>query len=111
MYQQMAGGLQIQEVPGFAVSARERKVGGTGACASPPFEPSVGVSPVHEIRCPTFVPWKMCLADANRPRCEDEGVRLLRPSVETLDEQFVDARTVPVEGRIRRRFLGVMCEH
>lgn len=80
-------------------------------CGWQTVESSVGDSPAHEIRCPTFVPWRMCVAKADRRFCNDAGARLLRPSPEELDEAIDDGHTVPVEGRIRYRYLVVLCEN
>lgn len=79
------------------------------ACGWQTVDSSAGDSPVHAIKCPTFVPWAMCVEKADRRFCNREGARLVHPPAEELDEALADGHTVPVEGRIRYRSIVVMC--
>ena len=80
------------------------------SCSSTNVVPSLGDSPVHEIRCPNFEPWKMCVSRAERTHCEGAPSRLLSPSVEELDRDRTDGQTVPIEGQIRRRTIIIICD-
>jgi len=57
------------------------------ACAAPPQTTSAGDDPVHEIHCPGFLPWKVCLQRGER-LCAPAGYRLLYPDEELLDRRW-----------------------
>lgn len=79
-----------------------------GACSTPDTS-SLGDSPVHDISCPNFMEWKMCLSRGERI-CNGAGYRLISPSAEELEKNEVQGRTVPIEGKIRYRTITIMCE-
>jgi len=79
-----------------------------GACSTPDTS-SLGDSPVHDISCPNFMEWKMCLSRGERI-CGEAGYQLISPSVEELEKDEVQGRSVPIEGKIRYRTITIMCE-
>lgn len=79
-----------------------------GACSTTDTS-SLGDSPLHDISCPNFMEWKMCLSRGER-LCGEAGYRLISPSAEELEKNEVQGRTVPIEGKIRYRTLTIMCE-
>ena len=88
------------------------------ACSTQAPEPSIGDSPVHEIECPVFLAWEMCVSRATDKYCNGAESRLIRPSAEELDRVHGDGQTVsietvsgfPAEKRVIRREITIMCE-
>jgi len=80
------------------------------ACASADAPRSLGDSLVHDIRCPNFEPWRMCVDKAEQQLCEGRSSRLVSPTAEELDRDRADGQTVPIEGSIRRRTIRIVCD-
>ena len=78
-----------------------------GACTTTDTS-SLGDSPLHDISCPTYLEWEMCVAKGKR-LCEGGDYRLISPSAEELEESKTQGRTVPIEGQIRYRTITIMC--
>ena len=80
------------------------------ACAVQEREPSVGDSPVHDVKCPNFSTWEMCVAKGERRHCDGASARVLSPSVEELDSYRGDGQTVSQDGEITYRTIRIICE-
>ena len=80
------------------------------SCSFSGLPPSLGDSPVHRIKCPNFEAWQMCVARAENRHCEGAPARLLSPSAKELEKDRTDGQTVPIEGRINRRIITIICE-
>jgi len=88
------------------------------ACSTQAPEPSIGDSPVHDIECPVFLAWEMCVARATKKHCDGAESRLIRPSAKELDRVHGDGQTMstqtgdgfPLEKRVTRRTITIMCE-
>ena len=80
------------------------------ACAIQKRETSAGDSPVHDVQCPNFSTWKMCVAKGERRYCDGASARLLSPSAEELDNYQGEGQTVSQDGRITYRSIRIICE-
>lgn len=80
------------------------------ACAVQKRETSAGDSPVHDVRCPNFSTWEMCVARGERRHCHGASARLLSPSEEELDSYRGDGQTVSQDGEITYRTIRIICE-
>ncbi len=80
------------------------------ACGFPEPDPSLGDSGIHDISCPNFMHWEMCVDNARERECGGNDLDIISPDVETLERTGRDGRTVPVEGEIRHRTITIMCE-
>lgn len=75
------------------------------ACADQP-RSSLGDSPVKDVRCPSFLDHKSCMARAER-EC---GGRITVLSAPGEEEMIGLGSTVPIDGRIVYRTMRVRCE-
>ena len=80
------------------------------ACAVQKREPSAGDSPVHDVQCPNFSTWEMCVAKGERRHCNGASARLLSPSEEELDSYRGEGQTVSQDGKITYRTIKIICE-
>jgi len=88
------------------------------ACSSQVSTTSIGDSPVHEIKCPSFSAWEICVARGTKKFCNGAESRLLSPTSEELDRLHGDGRIVstdfgdglPAAARITYRKITIMCE-
>ncbi len=80
------------------------------SCVSTGEPPSLGDSPVHEIKCPNFEPWEMCVSGAAKKNCPGGMARLLSPSAEVLNSDRIGSHTVSVEGQVTRRTITIICD-
>lgn len=83
---------------------------GVSACAVQKRETSVGDSPVHDVQCPNFSTWEMCVAKGERRHCNGASARLLSPSVEELESFRGEGQTVSQDGKITYRTVRIICE-
>jgi hypothetical protein len=79
---------------------------GICACSSAPAT-SLGDSPIHDIRCPSFLDRDSCLERAER-QCESGKYTVLSEPPEP--DNIGEGRTVPIEGTIKYRIITVRCE-
>ncbi len=77
------------------------------ACSTSPPPASLGDSPIHEIRCPSFLDRNACLERAER-QCEGGQYTIL--SEPPRDDDIGEGHTVPVEGTIKHRIITVRCD-
>lgn len=76
------------------------------SCADQP-RPSLGDSPIRDVRCPSFLDDSGCIARAKR-ECGSEHVTVI--SALPDDDRVGQGSTVPIEGTIQHRILTVRCE-
>ena len=80
---------------------------GMAACSSTPPTSSLGDSPIHEIRCPSFLDKDACLARAER-QCDGGQYTVL--SGTAGDDSASVGQTVPAEGTIKHRIVTIRCD-
>ncbi len=81
-----------------------------GACSTAEPDSSAGDSYVHDINCPNFMTWEMCLDRAKKNECDGANAKVVSPSIEELEASERGGSTVPVEGKIRHRTIRIACE-
>ena len=86
------------------------RIQAVSACAVQKRETSVGDSPVHDVQCPNFSTWEMCVARGERRHCNGAPARLLSPSVEELESYRGEGQTVSQDGKITYRTIRIICE-
>ena len=75
------------------------------ACGSAP-PPSLGDSPIHEVRCPSFLDRDGCLQRAERT-CDGGQYTILS---EPADKSVGEGSTVSIEGTIKHRIVTIRCD-
>lgn len=79
-------------------------------CAVQERKASIGDSPVHDVKCPNFSTWEMCVAKGERRYCNGASARLLSPTVEELESYRGEGQTVSQDGKISYRTVRIICE-